>query len=97
MGKITQYIFEGEAPVKCSKCGYTHTIYFSGAYPTTIRCAIEEALQSERWGVDSMTCPDCYDPMDEERAIDELIEQEFDEDWDDDAWEHGDYDEEWEE
>lgn len=93
MGKIKQYVFEGQAPIKCSKCGFTHTIYFSGSYPMNIQGAIDEALQDERWGVDSMTCPDCYDPLVEEEALDRIIEEEFEDDWEDDAWEYSDYDE----
>jgi len=84
-----RYIFEGEAPIKCSKCGFTHTLYFSGVSPCTVKQAINEALESEQWGVSSMTCPDCYDPLDDVPCGDTLIDEE--EAYDDDDL----YDEEW--
>ena len=82
-----QYIFEGETKVKCTRCGYVHTVSFSGINPSSIEQAIEEAMASDGWGVVSMTCPDCYDPLDEQQQRDRELEESALEDY-------ADYDEE---
>ena len=89
-----RYIFEGETVVNCAKCGVVHTVSFSGMNPSTIEQALEEAMEIDGWGVVSMTCPDCYDPMEEQRMRDEEIEDasnldEFD-DYDEDYYEGDD-------
>lgn len=88
-GLPEQYCFEGEALTTCTRCGLHHTIYFSGAYPMGIQEAMEEALLADGWGVASMTCPDCYDPLDEQKARDEEIEEwlDLEEDMEDEDWE----------
>ena len=81
--------------VTCQKSGLAHTVYFSWVNPAGIEEAIEEAIASEGWGVASMTCPDCYSPEDERRAIDELMQEDIDlDDLDDldDEWEWDDDD-----
>jgi hypothetical protein len=65
-----QYFFEGEAKIRCVKCGYSHLLSFSGMNPGSIEQSIDEALLSEGWGVASMTCPDCFDPQEERRLQD---------------------------
>lgn len=82
-----QYFFEGETKVTCQKCGLNHTVSFSGVNPSGIEEAIEEAMISEGWGVVSMTCPDCYDPAEERRAVDLLMQEDIDLDEEDDDWE----------
>lgn len=73
----------------CKRCGFKHVLSFSGSNPMSVNDAMEEALLSEGWGVASMTCPDCYDPLIEQRAEDEAIEEwtELEEDYEDDDWE----------
>ena len=73
-----RYCFEGEAPVKCSRCGVKHMVSFSGINPMSIEQAIEEALEADGWGVASMVCADCFDPEEERRALDAEIEDEYD-------------------
>jgi len=87
-----QYFFEGETNVTCQKCGLQHTISFSGVNPSGIEDAIEEAMVSEGWGVVSMTCPDCYDPGEERRAIDLLMQEDIELEDDDDDWEWDGFD-----
>lgn len=82
-----QYFFEGETTVVCQKCGLKHTISFSGVNPSGIEEAIEEAMVSDGWGVVSMTCPDCYDPLDERKAVDAMMLEDIDlDDDEDDEW-----------
>jgi len=90
--KHDHYCFEGETRIKCTKCGLEHVLSFSGSNPASIDDAIEEAIQSENWGVASKTCPDCYDPLDEQRAEEEQIGRwlELEEEYD-----YGDYDDDW--
>lgn len=70
-----KYFFEGETVITCSKCGVVHTVSFSGMNPCSVEQAIEEAMECDGWGVASMTCADCYDPMEEQRQRDAEIEE----------------------
>lgn len=87
-----KYCFEGEAIAKCSRCGLVHTVSFSDISPATVEQAIESAMELDGWGVASMTCPDCYDPLDEQRARDELLEEDME--LDDYEEEYDEYDDE---
>lgn len=89
-----KYCFEGETIVKCSHCGITHTVSFSGVNPLTIEQAIEEAMEADGWGVASMMCPECFDSMEEQRERDALIEESADFDNIDDYEDYYEYEEE---
>jgi len=69
-----KYFFEGETVITCTHCGLVHTVSFSGKHPSSIESSIEDAIEEDGWGVASMTCPDCFDPLEEQRARDQEME-----------------------
>lgn len=53
--RLENYSFDGMGPVRCSKCGFTHELVFSGTDLDTIDDAIDEALLEDGWDVGDIT------------------------------------------
>lgn len=78
--KLDTYSFDGMGPVRCSKCGFTHELVFSGTDMDTIDDAINQALLEDGWDVEACICPDCRDPNDIKREEEEdALEEDYDE------------------